>query len=64
MKDNVSSYFASPIYYEDKPEFLEDLNKICQPYIDDSKANFTKRSEEDKNDFTKVYHLHLLIPKI
>ena len=64
MKDNVSSYFASPIYYEDKPEFLEDLNKICQPYIDDSKANFkkeTKRSEKDKNDFTKVYHSANLI---
>ena len=41
MKDNVSSYFASPIYYEDKPEFLEDLNKICQPYIDDSIPNFS-----------------------
>ena len=64
MKDNVSSYFASPIYYEDKPEFLEDLNKICQPYIDDSRANFkkeTKRSEKDKNDFTKVYHSANLI---
>ena len=59
MKDNVGGYFASPIYYEDKPEWLDDLNKICQPYIDDSKKFHKEeenRSEEDKNDFAKVYH--------
>ena len=59
MKDNIHSYFASPIFYEDKPEWLDELNKICQPYINDSKENFkqeTKLCEEDKNDFAKVYH--------
>ena len=59
MKDNVSQYFASPVYYEDKPEWLDNLNKICQPYIDDSKKFHKEeenRSEEDKNDFAKVYH--------
>ena len=59
MKDNVSEYFTSPIYYEDKPEWIDKLNKLCQPYIDGSKENYKeeyKRSEEDKNDFAKVYH--------
>ena len=59
MKDNVNPYFSSPVYYEDKPEWLDKLNKICQPYIDGSKENYKeeyKRSEEDKNDFAKVYH--------
>jgi hypothetical protein len=28
-----SEYFASPVYYEDKPEWVDKLNKLSDPYI-------------------------------
>ena len=30
-------YFSSPIYYEDKPEWLDKLNKLSDPYIADAR---------------------------
>ena len=28
-----SEYFSSPIYYEDKPEWVDKLNMLSNPYI-------------------------------
>ena len=34
-----SEYFASPIYYEDKKEWVDKLNKICDPHIKTARKN-------------------------
>jgi hypothetical protein len=32
-------YFSSPIYYEDKPEWVDKLNKLSDPYIAEAREN-------------------------
>jgi hypothetical protein len=34
-----SLYFETPIYSTEIPEWVDDLNKICDKYIKDSKNN-------------------------
>ncbi len=55
-------YFSSPIYYEDKPEWLDKLNKLSDPYIVDAReANSEEvkkniREKGYKNDIGQTYH--------
>ncbi len=62
-----SEYFASPIYHEDKPEWVEKLNRLCDPYID--QAIKSKKDENNKkltlgykNDIGMTYHSEALEP--
>jgi len=57
-----SEYFASPVYIEDKPEWVEKLDSLSDPYIkqarDEQKENNQKRITElgYKNDIGMTYH--------
>ena len=56
-----SEYFASPVYVEEKPEWVEKLDNLSNPYIkqarDDQKENNQKRLEHGyKNDIGMTYH--------
>ena len=62
-----SEYFASPVYIEEKPEWVENLDKLSDPYIkqarDDQEENNKKRLEIGyKNDIGMTYHSHPLEP--
>ena len=62
-----SEYFASPVYIEEKPEWVDKLNNLSNPYIkqarDDQKENNQKRLEHGyKNDIGMTYHSHALEP--
>ena len=60
-------FFSSPIYYEDKPEWVSKLNKLSDPYIeqaikskdDDIKKRYTLGY---KNDIGMTYHSEPLEP--
>jgi len=63
-----SEYFASPVYIEEKPEWIEKLDNLSNPYIkqarDDQKENNQKRIDElgYKNDIGVTYHSMSLEP--
>ena len=62
-----SEYFASPVYIEEKPEWVNKLNNLSNPYIkqarDDQKENNQKRLEHGyKNDIGMTYHSGPLEP--
>ena len=64
-----SEYFASPIYYEDKKEWVDKLNKICDPHIKTARKNLEEENKvriKDwgfKNDIGQVYHSGGLEPE-
>ena len=62
-----SEYFASPVYIEEKPEWVNKLDNLSNPYIkqarDDQKENNQKRLEHGyKNDIGMTYHSGPLEP--
>ena len=62
-----SEYFASPVYIEEKPEWVEKLDRLSNPYIkqarDDQEENNKKKIEIGyKNDIGQTYHSHPLEP--
>ena len=63
----VEEYFKCPIWFADVPEFVKDLNKASDKYIEASKKNLKetidKRSKEfgDKGDMGHVFHSTTLI---
>lgn len=57
------NYFTTPIFFENKSEFLNDVNNICDKYIEDAKkANETlilereKKLEKKIGDFGMSHH--------
>ena len=34
---NKEEYFSSPVYYEEKPEWVNKLDKLSDPYIEQDK---------------------------
>ena len=44
-------YFSSPIYHEDKTEWLEKLDKLCDPYIKTARSKY-----QVQNEVGQVYH--------
>ena len=70
-KDNltVSWYFGSPVYFMQKPEWVDDFNKLSDPYIklakEDNAQKFTKERNKhwggDKKDHGIVHHSTSLI---
>ena len=62
-----SEYFASPVYIEEKPEWIEKLDNFSNPYIkkarDDQEENNKKRLTLGyKNDIGMTYHSNPLEP--
>ena len=64
---NTEHYFASPLYFTDKPEWVNDLNKAANPFIEQSrKTNSTlikKRNKKfgNKGEHPWVHHSTSLI---
>jgi len=60
-------YFACPIYYFDKPEWIEPFNKASDKYINKAKKNNAKTIKErnkkmgNKGDHAMVHHSTSLI---
>jgi uncharacterized protein (TIGR02466 family) len=54
MKKN--NYFATPIYCEEKPEWLPHINNACDPYLKETKKEFKKLIEERETDYGFIYH--------
>ena len=62
-----SEYFSSPVYTEQKPDWIERLDKLCDPYIkharEEKKEDNQKRLTQGyKNDIGQTYHSHPLEP--
>ena len=62
-----SEYFASPIYHEEKPQWVSKLNNLCDPYIKEARENSKQRIEDLKklgypNDIGQTYHSNPLEP--
>jgi hypothetical protein len=46
-----SEYFTSPVYYEDKPEWVDKLNKLSDPYITQARKD---QEEKIKNQTSGI----------
>ena len=63
----LEDYFKCPIWWGDAPEFVKDLNKTSDKYIEESKKNLKetidKRNKKfgDKGDMGNVFHSTTLI---
>jgi len=62
-----NEYFASPVYSEEKPEWVDTLNKFSDPYIAQSRKEQEKNNKEKlelgyKNDIGMTYHSSPLEP--
>jgi hypothetical protein len=60
-------FFSSPIYYEDKPEWVSKLNKLSDPYIEQAIKNKNEDIKKRytlgyKNDIGMTYHSEPLEP--
>jgi uncharacterized protein (TIGR02466 family) len=60
-------YFKSPVYNERRPEWVDNLNKLCDPYIaqarkDQEENNKKRLTVGYKNDIGQTYHSGPLEP--
>jgi len=64
---NREDYFKCPIWFGDSPEFVSEIDKVSDKYIDEAKKNLQpdidKRNKENKTkgDLGSVYHSTTLI---
>ena len=64
---NKEDYFKCPIWFADAPEFVSEIDKASDKYIDEAKKNLQpdidKRNKENKTkgDLGSVYHSTTLI---
>ena len=49
---NKSEYFSSPVYYEEKPEWVSKLDKLSDPYIQQARKD---QEEHNKKRLTFGY---------
>ena len=52
---NIDEYFKTPIWFEQKPEFLKSLTKATNKYIKDAKTR-EKKYIKKYGDFGRSYH--------
>ena len=63
----LEEYFKCPIWFADAPEFVKDLNKVSNQYIEESKKISKPAIDErnkkfgDKGDMGNVFHSTSLI---
>ena len=55
-KELIETFFSTPIYITEKPEWVSDTNKFCQPYLDESHSSHQSEVERLGSDFGLVYH--------
>ena len=58
---NKSEYFSSPVYYEEKPEWVSKLDKLSDPYIQQARKEQEEHNKKRltfgyKNDIGMTYH--------
>ena len=64
---NREDYFKCPIWFADAPQFVEDLNKSSDSYIEAAKKNLKKDTAKrnkkfgDRGDMGNVFHSSTLI---
>ena len=49
----ASVYFSSPVYSIEIPEWVDDVNKVCDKYVKDAKKNNAKNIKEREKKFGK-----------
>lgn len=64
---NKEEYFSSPVYYEEKPEWVNKLDQLSDPYIEQARKNEEKTNRKRltigyKNDIGMTYHSQPLEP--
>ena len=52
---HVNNYFSTPIWTEEKPEFVKSLNKVSDKYIKEARKN-QKAYIKQHGDFGNSYH--------
>ena len=60
-------YFSSPIYHEEKSQWVDKLNKLSDPYIEEARKekeenNKKRLAQGYKNDIGETYHSYPLEP--
>tara|TARA_R100001129_G_scaffold180709_1_gene159071 strand:+ start:146 stop:805 length:660 start_codon:yes stop_codon:yes gene_type:complete len=56
-KETHSLFFQTPIWSTEKPEWVKETNKACQPYLDEAHQKHSEKIKKNKgNDFGLVYH--------
>jgi len=64
---NREDYFKCPIWFGDAPEFVDEINKASDKYIDEAKKNMQpsidkrNKTNKTKGDLGSVYHSTTLI---
>ena len=64
---NREDYFKCPIWFGDAPEFVDDINKASESYIDAAKKTMQpsidkrNKTNKTKGDLSSVYHSTTLI---
>ena len=67
IKLNQEQFFPSPIWFADEPAFVDNLNKVSDPYIEASKKTLKPAIDErnkkfgNKGDMGHVFHSTSLI---
>jgi len=64
---NKQEYFSSPVYSEAKPEWINKLNNLCDPYIKEARDKQEENNKKRltlgyKNDIGMTYHSTPLEP--
>jgi uncharacterized protein (TIGR02466 family) len=52
----LQEYFKTPIWVEQKSEWLQEVNKACDPHIKEAKKRNADKIKKQKNDFAIVHH--------
>tara|TARA_Y100001938_G_scaffold128918_1_gene183232 strand:- start:581 stop:1219 length:639 start_codon:yes stop_codon:yes gene_type:complete len=50
------TFFQTPIHYEEKPEWVDKLNTVCEPYLNDAKTVLKNVIKKRGTDYGYVYH--------
>jgi len=51
-----NNYFSTPIYYEQKPEWVKKVDKACSPYLKQAKKLNSNIIKKNKTDYGIVHH--------
>ena len=49
----ASVYFSSPVYSIEIPEWVNDVNKVCDKYVKEAKKNNAKAVKEREKNLVK-----------
>ncbi len=52
-----SEYFASPVYVEEKPDWVDKIDNICEPYIKNARDTQKEAMEKRKVEFQRLLQI-------